>query len=1491
MSNSNVPNDVVQTGVPIKKQLIYLDFDGDITSYDNEELGINEIVTVENSGLSQERIDRIQQELNWQFADQKIIFVTDEKLLEGKKFSTVFVGKSDKFDDEFYGLAESIDVNNQKVDDDAFVFLDQTNSNAKIISVISHEVEHIVNGESHSENRENESLEDFAMDKYLYTDTDYFTLTVRGTTPNTSAETEYWYPDFSSGATKVLVTVTNNGITSSGNNSEWNDNIYVSFGSAEWGILSNNSTAFWLYASDYTSVKLSRSNYLITDCYWPSYNYLYGYVTNSVSIKAEYYNDVPIADLTITSAALSKSAKYDLRITPTSSFKYTFTVKNAGDLKTKSSKAYIYVDGKKFAAVSIAALAAGAEKNYSYTFKAGSLKSGSHSIYVAADGADTISEFNESNNSSSVSSLTIGKAQADLTVTGLSVADAAGGTSLVTDKKIRISAEILNRSCNKSSSKVTAKFYAGSTLLKTMTIPALGKEASKTVSFDVAAGKLKAGSTEFKVVLDTGKKCAEYNESNNTATYTKYVHAPVTGDLYVNTLNVTNASGGDVIYANKAVKVSVEIGYSSSEPAELVRPSKDTYLKLMLGNTVLKTVRVPAMSNGKTKKYDITIPAGIIPANSGKKITAVVDSINRNKENDETNNTKSVELTKGCSLILSDPKCSVDYLKDKKTYSFTVTNNSNVWSKKTIASITDSEEITIAALAPGASKKYTVTTDNRRVEGWYINPDRLGRNGENSSSPPVTTITEVNKKPSLYINSDYIGFGDYYWGPDDICYQFGAYDFGPGDWYVDFYYGHVLEGTQKLTDNGESDSFWIYDRFAISNKDIGKGDVYGYVVYRPDSHGNGCIKEFMSYQQGYAWYTPENTGFEDTFSLEDVKISWSKEFPGVQQLTLTIKRNVERYDNFDAEYFFVWDGEKNIGGVYLSYIEPGKTKTFTCTIAPENALSAGTHKLQLKRGLTFDSILDVWDFTATIGKQPAVTDKSIKGTAPKISASHKVNSDGTGLITAKFSDSDGIKSKFYSIDLGAWKSYTKAVKIEKNCTVHFKAVDKNGNSKVYSYVVKNLKKTCDLQIKDYKLSAAKINNKTALKVTFKVANNGNTEAKPSTLYIYDGSKKVAAIAVSYIDAKSSRSYSYTFAAGKLSLGKHTIALKADVNNSIKETSEKNNKVSQTVTVETVKYGLTVKNVKVSDSAPTKKDAVKVTFDLVNDGNTAAKASKVYVYDKNGKKLGGINAAALAAGKSKTYSYTIAAGKLPLGSNKLMIKADATDLIKEANESNNKVYKTVKVVNYDLKVASVKLSKSTITAKGSVKFTVTVKNSGNAASKASKLYFYDSNSKKLGGVNVAAIGAGKSKTYSYTIAASKLKTGSNKILVKADASGVMKETNESNNRVYKTVKVTAVKTSAATPLSPQWQVVAYEDVDKDGFKDLLLANDTDLSNWQKPDAGQISELTSLIGDQWKLGGVADWNSDSNNELLLKGCAATIKPETDEQGKILSAGKLA
>jgi hypothetical protein len=91
--------------------------------------------------------------------------------------------------------------------------------------------------------------------------------------------------------------------------------------------------------------------------------------------------------------------------------------------------------------------------------------------------------------------------------------------------------------------------------------------------------------------------------------------------------------------------------------------------------------------------------------------------------------------------------------------------------------------------------------------------------------------------------------------------------------------------------------------------------------------------------------------------------------------------------------------------------------------------------------------------------------------------------------------------------------------------------------------------------------------------------------------------------------------------------------------------------------------------------------------------------------------------------------------------------------------------------------------------------------------------------------------------------------------------------------------------------PEWNVVAYEDVDNDGFADLLLGKDTGLTGWENPSAGQLDELSSLVGDEWKFGGVADWNNDSVDELLLKGCAVSLKPETDEQGKILGAGKLA
>ena len=124
------------------QQIVYLDFDGENTSYNGEILAL-ENVEVQSSELSAERIAFIVAELNARFAGQNLLFVTERPA--AGEYSTVFVGKTDSFSDSgnIAGIAETIDRNNANKSDKAFVMLDASNSDEEIISVIAHEVGHL----------------------------------------------------------------------------------------------------------------------------------------------------------------------------------------------------------------------------------------------------------------------------------------------------------------------------------------------------------------------------------------------------------------------------------------------------------------------------------------------------------------------------------------------------------------------------------------------------------------------------------------------------------------------------------------------------------------------------------------------------------------------------------------------------------------------------------------------------------------------------------------------------------------------------------------------------------------------------------------------------------------------------------------------------------------------------------------------------------------------------------------------------------------------------------------------------------------------------------------------------------------------------------------------------------------------------------------------------------------------------------------------------
>ena len=79
----------VPSALPVlAPQIIYLDFDGELTSYYNRDLDIHiDDVEVEASRLPQERIAAIIKALNKEFAAQNVVFVTEHPV--DTEFSTI----------------------------------------------------------------------------------------------------------------------------------------------------------------------------------------------------------------------------------------------------------------------------------------------------------------------------------------------------------------------------------------------------------------------------------------------------------------------------------------------------------------------------------------------------------------------------------------------------------------------------------------------------------------------------------------------------------------------------------------------------------------------------------------------------------------------------------------------------------------------------------------------------------------------------------------------------------------------------------------------------------------------------------------------------------------------------------------------------------------------------------------------------------------------------------------------------------------------------------------------------------------------------------------------------------------------------------------------------------------------------------------------------------------------------------------------------------
>ena len=151
MEQQIIANGGLQNVPQVAVQYVYLDFDGELTSYNGEILTVDN-VEVKDSSLTAERIANILAELNAKYAAQNVIFVTEKPTTA--EYSTIFVGKTSAFDQygSFAGLAETIDEGNKIKNDNAFVMLDSTSSDEAIIATISHETAHLLGTLDHGGN-------------------------------------------------------------------------------------------------------------------------------------------------------------------------------------------------------------------------------------------------------------------------------------------------------------------------------------------------------------------------------------------------------------------------------------------------------------------------------------------------------------------------------------------------------------------------------------------------------------------------------------------------------------------------------------------------------------------------------------------------------------------------------------------------------------------------------------------------------------------------------------------------------------------------------------------------------------------------------------------------------------------------------------------------------------------------------------------------------------------------------------------------------------------------------------------------------------------------------------------------------------------------------------------------------------------------------------------------------------------------------------------
>jgi len=331
-----------------------------------------------------------------------------------------------------------------------------------------------------------------------------------------------------------------------------------------------------------------------------------------------------------------------------------------------------------------------------------------------------------------------------------------------------------------------------------------------------------------------------------------------------------------------------------------------------------------------------------------------------------------------------------------------------------------------------------------------------------------------------------------------------------------------------------------------------------------------------------------------------------------------------------------------------------------------------------------------------------------------------------------------------------------------------------------------------------------------LTMTVTVKNQGLGNAEPSNARVYYSDDTIvnaadtllgSSIAVPALPAGATFSATFTAALpASAATGQRYLIGVADSDNTVLESNETNNMLVRSLLIgpDLVVSTWTAP----SSAAPGA--TISITDTITNQGGGTAATSTTRYYlsvnaglDASDTLLSGGRAVPeLAPGAASTGTASITLpSDLGAGSYYLFVKADADGTVTESQEWNNTSLKTINIGG-DLVVSS--FGAPATAGPGTViTVTDTTANTGSAAVAASTTRFYLSVNAALdatdilldGAHSVPALTTGTSHASStwVTIPAS-LATGSYYLFAKADADGLVPETNESNNTSIRTIQI-------------------------------------------------------------------------------------------------------